>query len=82
MDTNNIHNQLILEDAKQELELMNQTHHRSGYVVCDVCEKFDRDAGGMDYWEWKGKIYCYYGCWEEKKNNAKALVESLKNKPN
>ncbi len=67
-----------LEEAEKELELINQTPRRSGYVSCHICGRYDVDAGGIDYWEWNGKVYCYGGCWTKKVNEATELVNSFK----
>ena len=64
-----------LEELLKELEAVPRN---SGYEFCSICGKYDEDAGGIDFWEWKGKKWCYGGCWENKVNEVKEKIESLK----
>jgi hypothetical protein len=68
-----------LEDLEKEFEIMNNTERKAGYESCDICGRYDMDAGGIDYWVYKGKKYCYVGCWKNLKNETEEKIKKLKN---
>lgn len=60
MPTNN---ETEIADLEKLYQNMKDTPRNSGYEFCDICGRYDEDAGGIDYWIWEGKNYCYGGCW-------------------
>ncbi len=67
-----------LAELEELLKEMEAVERNSGYVFCSICGKYDEDAGGIDYWVWKGKKWCYGGCWVKKVNEVKEKIELLK----
>ena len=66
-----------LADLTMDIKTMSETPRQAGYVFCDICGKYDEDAGGIDYWTYKGKIWCYGGCWLKLQRDTEARIEEL-----
>ena len=60
-----------------DLKTISETPSHAGYKTCDICNRYDIDAGGIDYWIFKGDIYCYGGCWSKLEADTKKRIQEL-----